>query len=128
MALRDDLNGMLLRRPGRDAIYLVLNGRRRLVPDPRTLDLLFQPETPVRDDVDPDTIDDGGPLVRNAWLVRATDRWEVYLVPGSHTLRVVGSEAPATDALGWGNAPGRPDIDYRSSPPDHASQRRAGRG
>lgn len=127
MALRDDLNGALLRRPGRDAIYLILNGRRRLVPDLRTLDLLFRPGTPIRSDIDLDTIDDGGPLARGAWLVRATDKWEVYLVPGSHTLRIVGSETPAASALGWGKATARPDIDDRGSAPGTASQRRAGR-
>lgn len=114
MARRNDLNGMLLQRPGDDTTYLVLGGRRHEVPDARILALLFRSKPPVRMDIDFETVDEGDPLSSGACLVRATNSAEVYLVPGSSKLWFVGSEDVAANALGWGKTDARPDIERDS--------------
>jgi hypothetical protein len=111
MARRNDLNGMLLRRLGDDTTYLVLGGRRHLVPDSRILALLFRSKPPVRTDIDIETVDEGDPLPSGACLVRATNSAEVYLVPGSDKLWFVGPEEFAANALGWGGPERCPDIE-----------------
>lgn len=104
MARRNDLNGMLLQRPGDDTTYLVLGGRRHLVPDARILSLLFRTKPPLRTDIDIETVDEGDPLPTGACLVRATNSAEIYLVPGSDKLWFVGPDEPVANALGWDNA------------------------
>lgn len=118
MVRRTDLNGMLLRRPGEDTTYLVLGGRRHLVPDGRILALLFRSKPPVRMDIDIATVDEGDPLPSGACLVRATNSAEVYLVPGSSKLWFVGPEEVAANALGWGKTGARPDIEQGVCPVD----------
>ena len=111
MARRDDLNGMLLRARRDDTTYLVLGGRRHLVPDARILALLFRTMPPLRTDIDIETVDEGDPLPTGACLVRATNSAEVYLVPGSDKLWFVGPEDLAANALGWGKNVTCPDIE-----------------
>lgn len=110
MVRRMDLNGTLLRRPGEDATYLVLGGRRHLVPDNRILALLFRSKPPLRTDVDIDTVDEGDPLPGSGCLVRATNSAEVYLVPGSDRLWFMGPGDIAANALGWDKPGARPEI------------------
>lgn len=112
MPRRNDLNGTLLQRSGDDTTYLVLGGRRHLVPDARILALLFRSKPPVRKDIDFESVDEGDPLPGGACLVRATNSAEVYLVPGSSKLWFIGPEEVAANALGWGRAGGGPDIDH----------------
>ncbi|WP_420566335.1 hypothetical protein [Thalassobaculum sp.] len=111
MARRNDLNGTLLRRPGDETTYLVLGGRRHLVPDLRILALLFRSKPPLRTDIDIDSVEEGDPLPTGACLVRASNSAEVYLVPGSDKLWFVGPEELAANALGWGKAERCPDIE-----------------
>ncbi|WPZ34022.1 hypothetical protein T8K17_22625 [Thalassobaculum sp. OXR-137] len=118
MARRNDLNGTLLQPPNCGTTYLVLGGRRHLVPDRRVLALLFRSKPPVRTDIDPDDVDEGDPLPDGGCLVRVTNSAEVYLVPGSDKLWFVGPDELAANALGCGRTGACPDIEMARCPAD----------
>jgi hypothetical protein len=72
-------DGRKLRSPGTDAIYLVMEGKRRHIPDPGTYSQLFDGWADVEDTYEADDIPVGEPLGRGARLVRVGATGRVYL-------------------------------------------------
>ncbi|MEU9558529.1 hypothetical protein [Streptomyces fumanus] len=75
-----ELNGLRIRAAGSDDIYLVLDGKRHLIPSSVTYDALFRTTDGVRLVLTTANITDGGPLTAYAHLARGTDDATVYLV------------------------------------------------
>jgi hypothetical protein len=71
--------GRRVRTPGTAAIYLVMEGKRRHVPDPETYFNLFDSWADVEDTHDADDLPLGDPLGRGARLVQAGVPGRVYL-------------------------------------------------
>lgn len=77
-----ELNGYLLKDPEKPAIYLILNGQRRQVPDVATVNGLFVTNRTVHEDFHIDLIEKGDDIASGATLVKGDggDPW--YLLPG----------------------------------------------
>ena len=77
-----ELNGYLLKHPEKPAIYLILNGYRRQVPNVETLNGLFVTNRTVHEDFHIDLITKGDDIASGATLVKGdgSDPW--YLLPG----------------------------------------------
>ncbi|MGW1071890.1 hypothetical protein [Streptomyces sp. NPDC002537] len=77
---RPDLNGRRLKGLGEDAVYLILDGKRRWIPNPATYDNLFRGWDGIQSVVDINSIDNGGQLSNGAFLGKSPDAPEVYLI------------------------------------------------
>jgi hypothetical protein len=77
---RPDLNGLRVKLPNADPIYLILDGYRRWIPDPDTYNNLFRNWDGVIVDIDINDIPEGPPLSHGAILARALNTAPVYLV------------------------------------------------
>ncbi|MFE1199538.1 hypothetical protein ACFW6E_43670 [Streptomyces olivaceoviridis] len=75
-----ELNGMRIQAAGSVDVYLVLDGKRHLIPSPVTYDALFRGTEGIRRVLTVDNIADGGPLTAYAYLARTADDPTVYLV------------------------------------------------
>jgi hypothetical protein len=80
---RPDLNGLRLKSPAAPAIYLVLDGFRRWIPDPDTYNNLFRDWNGVIVDIDIDSVPEGSSLTSGAVLARPIGMAPVYLVSNS---------------------------------------------
>ena len=80
MTVRPDLNGLRLQIPGNPAIWLILNGVRRHIPNPATYDNLFRNWSGIVQDINANEIDDGGPISNGARLARPANEAPVYLI------------------------------------------------
>lgn len=78
--LRPDLNGQRIKGVNDPAVYLVLDGKRRWIPNPATYNSLFRDWTGISQVIDINSIDDGGPITDGAVLARAGNAPAVYLV------------------------------------------------
>ncbi|MFE3644776.1 hypothetical protein ACFXOM_28010 [Streptomyces sp. NPDC059169] len=78
--VRPDLNGLRIKDISGPAIYLVLDGKRRHVPNPETYNNLFRDWNGIQHVVDAAAIDNGDPLSDGAFLGKAPNAPEVYLV------------------------------------------------
>lgn len=79
MADRPDLNGYRIKHPD-GTVYLILDGKRRHIPNPKTYENLFRNWDGIIVDVDVDQITDGGALSDGAVLARPKEGAYVYLV------------------------------------------------
>ncbi|MGW7363690.1 hypothetical protein ACWGI8_09730 [Streptomyces sp. NPDC054841] len=78
--VRPDLNGLRIKDVSGPAIYLILDGKRRHIPNPETYNNLFRDWNGIQHVVDAAAIDNGGPLSDGAFLGKAPNAPEVYLV------------------------------------------------
>ena len=60
--LRNDLNGLRVRLPGTDPIYLIDEGKRRYIDNPETYAALFSTEEGVIEDIVPSINNPFAPL------------------------------------------------------------------
>ncbi|MCX5345968.1 hypothetical protein [Streptomyces atratus] len=75
-----ELNGVRIKAVGSDDVYLVLDGKRHLIPSSVTYGALFRSTDGIRLLLTADNIADGGPLTAYAYLARTADDATVYLV------------------------------------------------
>ncbi|MCQ8768500.1 hypothetical protein [Streptomyces telluris] len=75
-----ELNGARLKGVNSPAVYLVLDGKRRWIPNPATYNNLFRNWNGIQTVVDIASIDDGGQLSDGAILAKSPDGPAVYLV------------------------------------------------
>ncbi|MGW2188495.1 hypothetical protein [Streptomyces sp. NPDC001719] len=75
-----ELNGRRLKGFDSPAIYLILDGKRRWIPNPNTYNNLFRGWDGVQSVVDINSIDDGGQLSDGAILGKSPNAPEVYLI------------------------------------------------
>lgn len=88
--LRPELNGVRVRKHGEDAVYLIDEGKKRLIPDHETYDALFMDWSRIEQKVDADEIETGLPISSGAVLVQAAGQQSVWLVDNGHKRRVDG--------------------------------------
>jgi len=81
MALRTDLDGLRIRMPGNDAVYLMDKGKKRHIPNPAVYNELFRNWDNIH--LDLDKIDTGAPLPETAILFRCVDDPKVFLLDGA---------------------------------------------
>ncbi|MFI9721152.1 hypothetical protein ACIHFE_16110 [Streptomyces sp. NPDC052396] len=75
-----ELNGLRVTGINGGKVYLILDGKRRWIPNPATYDQLFRGWDGIRYAVDVEGITDGGQLSDGAFLAKAPDGPQVYLV------------------------------------------------
>lgn len=75
-----ELNGLRIQAANSSDVYLVLDGKRHLIPSSVTHNALFRTTDGVRRVLTTANITDGGPLTAYAHLARSTDDTTVYLV------------------------------------------------
>jgi hypothetical protein len=82
MALRPDLEGLRIRMPGTDTIYLIDKGRKRGIPSVAMYNRLFRNWDNVHLDLHLDEIDDGEPFVELTRLMRFGSDPAVFFAEG----------------------------------------------
>lgn len=79
-----ELNGYLLKDPEKPAIFLILNGQRRQVPDVATINGLFVTNRTVHEDFHIELIEKGDDLASGSTLVKGDGKDPWYLIPGGN--------------------------------------------
>jgi len=79
MGLRIDLDGLRMRKPGEDAVYLIDQGKKRHIPNPQVYNQLFRTWENIHLDIDIDDIDTGSAIAENALLFKCSDSPKVFL-------------------------------------------------
>jgi len=77
---RPDLNGLIMKVPGRDPLYLILDGYKCHIPNMTTLTNLFVPNPTITPDAGLNEITTGNPITNGAVLARAIGTAGVYLI------------------------------------------------
>lgn len=80
MSIRTDLNGLRIQKPGHAEIFLIVEGTRRLIPNPVTYENLFLSWNGITQDVNIDDIDRGADLTDKALLARERNITTVFLI------------------------------------------------
>lgn len=93
-----ELNGLRIKAAGSDDVYLVLDGRRHLIPSSVTYNALFRDTDGVRLVLTTANIADGGPLTAYAYLARSTNDTTVYLVSNGYKRQITPA---ALDKFGF---------------------------
>ncbi|MGV9855775.1 hypothetical protein ACWDWU_44595 [Streptomyces sp. NPDC003442] len=75
-----ELNGYRIKTVNSAAVYLVLDGKRRGIPNETTYFNLFRSWDGIQNVIDIDSIDDGGNLSDGAMLAKSPSSATVYLV------------------------------------------------
>ncbi|MFI1800282.1 hypothetical protein ACH427_23425 [Streptomyces sp. NPDC020379] len=75
-----ELNGKRVKGINGPAIYLILDGKRRWIPNPDTYNNLFRGWDGIQSVVDINSIDDGGQLSDGAILGKSPNAPQVYLI------------------------------------------------
>ena len=78
--LRPDLNGFRVKVPGLNGIYLIHEGRRRLIPNPETYNNLFRDWEGILEGSWVKLILEGSPIANGAVLARGIGTSGVYLI------------------------------------------------
>ena len=78
---RPDLNGMRVKQPNQDHIYLIDEGKKRHIPDPTTYNNLFR-SWEYFEDLDVNDIETGTSITPGAVLVSGDATPHVYLIDG----------------------------------------------
>ncbi|HQU42858.1 MAG TPA: hypothetical protein PK867_08595 [Pirellulales bacterium] len=81
---------MRARTQGEDAVYLIDEGRKRLIPDHETYDTLFMDWGGIVQNLRLDEIEAGPPVSSGAVLARAAGQSAVWLIGSGHKRRVDG--------------------------------------
>lgn len=82
MTVRNDLNGLRIKKPGDPKVYLIDRGRRRHIPDRATYDSLFRGWGGIIEDINLPGITPGPAIPKGAVLVKSAKKPQVYLVDG----------------------------------------------
>ncbi|MFJ9036699.1 hypothetical protein ACIRF8_08940 [Streptomyces sp. NPDC102406] len=93
-----ELNGLRIKAVNSNDVYLVLDGRRHLIPSSVTYSALFESTDGVRLVLTTANIADRGPLTAYAYLARSTDDTTVYLVSNGYKREI---SATAIDKFGF---------------------------
>lgn len=80
MSIRPDLNGLRMQLPGHPAVYLIVDGMKRGIPDPATYNNLFRDWNNIIQDPHLNDITDGGPITQGAVLARGINKGTVFLI------------------------------------------------
>jgi hypothetical protein len=96
-----ELNGLRIKAVNSDDVYLVLDGKRHLIPSSVTHNALFRTTDGVRLVLTTANITDGGPLTAYAHLARSTDSTTVYLVSNGSKREITPT---ALDKFGFDTA------------------------
>lgn len=88
--LRSELNGVRVRKHGEQAVYLIDEGKKRLIPDRETYDTLFMDWGGIEQKLDVDEIETGLPISSGAVLVQAEGQPAVWFVDNGCKRRVEG--------------------------------------
>ncbi|MEV8475029.1 hypothetical protein [Streptomyces sp. NPDC051173] len=75
-----ELNGRRLKGFDSAPVYLILDGRRRWIPNPATYNNLFRSWDGIQSVVDINSIDSGGQLSDGAFLGKSPNAPQVYLI------------------------------------------------
>lgn len=78
--IREDLDGLRVRMPGRNSVYVIDRGRKRGIPSPPVYDELFRTWDNIHLDLDLNDIETGDPIPENACLFRCLDDPKVFLL------------------------------------------------
>jgi hypothetical protein len=89
-SLRPELNGVRARTQGDDRVYLIDEGRKRLIPDHATYDSLFMDWGGIVQNLRLDEIEAGPPVSSGAVLAQANGQTSVWLIESGHKRRVDG--------------------------------------
>ncbi|HWB12633.1 MAG TPA: hypothetical protein VG826_25635 [Pirellulales bacterium] len=89
-SLRPELNGVRARAQGDDRVYLIDEGRKRLIPDHDTYDSLFMDWGGIVQNLRLEEIESGPPVSSGAVLAQASGQTPVWLVESGHKRRVDG--------------------------------------
>lgn len=96
-----ELNGLRIKAVNSNDVYLVLDGKRHLIPSSVTYNALFRTTDGVRLVLTTANITDGGPLTAYAYLARSTDNTTVYLVSNGSKREITPA---ALDKFGFNTA------------------------
>ncbi len=77
---RPDLNGLRVKSPASDAIYLIDEGYLRWIPNPKTYNNLFRDWNGIIVDIDIHDIPKSDPISDGAILARPSNETPVYLI------------------------------------------------
>ncbi|MFG3497743.1 hypothetical protein [Streptomyces sp. NPDC047886] len=100
--VRPDLNGLRLKSVNGPAVYLILDGKRRHIPNPATYDNLFRDWNGIQSVIDINSITDGGPLSDGAVLGKSPNGPEVYLISNGVMRWITSPAAMDTYHFAWG--------------------------
>ena len=91
-ALHPELNGVKARThdAASESLYLIDEGRKRLIPDHETYDRLFMDWGGIVQNLQLDEIETGPPIPSGAALVQAEGQTAVWLIESGHKRRVDG--------------------------------------
>ncbi|KOG12611.1 MULTISPECIES: hypothetical protein [Streptomyces] len=96
-----ELNGLRIKAVNTGDVYLVLDGKRHLIPSTVTYNALFRTTDGVRLVLTTANITDGGPLTAYAYLARSIDDTTVYLVSNGSKREITPA---ALDKFGFNTA------------------------
>ncbi len=88
--LRPELNGVRVRKHGQQDVYLIDEGKKRLIPDRETYDTLFMDWGAIEQKIDLDEIETGLPISSGAVLVQAEGQPAVWLIENGQKRRLEG--------------------------------------
>lgn len=88
--LRPELNGVRVRKQGDEEIYLIDEGRKRLIPNHDTYNTLFMDWGGIVQNLRLDEIETGPPLSTGAVLAQAEGQNAIWLIDSGHKRRVDG--------------------------------------
>jgi hypothetical protein len=80
--LRKDLDGLRIRMPGQDGVYLIDQGKKRGIPSIQLYNQLFKTWDNIHLDLDIEEIDTGENLPTTAVLFRCVDDPRVFFLDG----------------------------------------------
>ncbi len=89
-SLRPELNGVRARAQGDDRVYLIDEGRKRLIPDHDTYNALFMDWGGIVQNLHLEEIENGPPMSSGAVLAQANGETAVWLIDSGHKRRVDG--------------------------------------
>lgn len=110
MTVRTDLNGIRIQIPGNAAIWLILNGVRRHIPNPSTFDNLFRNWNGIVQDINADQIDEGAALSNGAFLARPNNEAPVYLVSNNEKMHVLSPDVMDDYNFDWNRVQSLPKV------------------
>jgi hypothetical protein len=89
-SLRPELNGVRARTQGEEAVYLIDEGRKRLIPDHDTYNTLFMDWGGIVQNLRLEEIESGPPITSGAVLAQAAGQTAVWLIESGRKRRVDG--------------------------------------
>ncbi|RLU82993.1 hypothetical protein CTZ27_28820 [Streptomyces griseocarneus] len=100
-ARHPELDGRRVKGLNEDAIYLIIDGTRHWIPNPATYNNLFRGWDGILTVVDTGSIDNGGQLSDGAFLGKAPDAPQVYLISNGHKRWITSPAAMDKYDFAW---------------------------